>query len=330
MKIDLGESLLASWLKYIKGCQVTQLNWKFNSVVDKKKLSELSDFYSNLQAKYNITSGLTQLLRQSEIDVVGIKIDEGETSQFNLFAVEVAFHEAGLNYGNNEERIAKKLIRAALSIYFSTGVKSGEIIFATPSLRSNQCDLEEICENLSKVFNDKGFGYEFKLYVNDTFLNDIVEELNKKISAIKDTSDLFIRAIKLLNVSKSFNIIEVDETNEVEDIDSYSIEENISIYNKDNLSHILGLKNLGIGKKAMQFFKVLENQNSLNTVMEQSYKLSRFDLFKIEDLVNSDHQLSGRYYKSHKFKIGNEYYLLCNHWYDKDESLLYKIAELVD
>ena len=28
MKIEIGESLIASWLKHIEKCQVVQLNWK--------------------------------------------------------------------------------------------------------------------------------------------------------------------------------------------------------------------------------------------------------------------------------------------------------------
>jgi len=28
MKIEMGESLMLSWLKHAKSCKITQLNWK--------------------------------------------------------------------------------------------------------------------------------------------------------------------------------------------------------------------------------------------------------------------------------------------------------------
>lgn len=31
MKIEVGESLLLSWLKHIKKCQIVQTNWKASS-----------------------------------------------------------------------------------------------------------------------------------------------------------------------------------------------------------------------------------------------------------------------------------------------------------
>ena len=31
MKIEIGESLLCTWLKHVKKCQVVQLNWQVSS-----------------------------------------------------------------------------------------------------------------------------------------------------------------------------------------------------------------------------------------------------------------------------------------------------------
>ncbi|MEQ8198357.1 MAG: hypothetical protein ABRQ27_10170 [Clostridiaceae bacterium] len=44
MKIEIGESLLLSWLKHIKECRVVQTNWKASSkweLKNKEKLEQL-------------------------------------------------------------------------------------------------------------------------------------------------------------------------------------------------------------------------------------------------------------------------------------------------
>ena len=35
MKIEMGESLMRSWLRHVKGCQLAELNWKPSSGWDK-------------------------------------------------------------------------------------------------------------------------------------------------------------------------------------------------------------------------------------------------------------------------------------------------------
>jgi hypothetical protein len=51
---------------------------------------------------YKETTSFSQLLQQAEIDVLGVNFEEG--SQY-LNAVDVAFHEAGLNYGGKNETV---------------------------------------------------------------------------------------------------------------------------------------------------------------------------------------------------------------------------------
>ena len=55
------------------------------------------------------TKDAGKFLKQGEIDVVGVDWQGG------VHAMEVAFHEGGLNYkGNTEERILKKMLRTLL------------------------------------------------------------------------------------------------------------------------------------------------------------------------------------------------------------------------
>lgn len=65
-------------------------------------------------------SSIGQILQQGEIDTLGIEINRGIVTE--TYAIDVAFHEAGLNYGSKEETIArviKKMVRSALNLHVS-------------------------------------------------------------------------------------------------------------------------------------------------------------------------------------------------------------------
>lgn len=113
MKIEIGESLFYSWLRHVKECQIVQTNWKASSkwlLQNEDELqnimSRTSEFFLN-KYNYNIykqNSSLNQLLRQSESDAVGICIKDGLNE---IYAIDVAFHESGLNYGSADETISR-------------------------------------------------------------------------------------------------------------------------------------------------------------------------------------------------------------------------------
>lgn len=117
MKIEICEQLLASWLKHIKGCQSVQTNWTV-SPLTLKTFSEsdfelpnlLIDEINNHEAYKDASvfkkSTFSQMLLQCEIDVVGIKINNCAIEK--VYMIDSAFHENGLNYGDDVSRIAKK------------------------------------------------------------------------------------------------------------------------------------------------------------------------------------------------------------------------------
>ena len=83
---------------------------------------------------YKGTSGIVQLLAQAEIDVLGISFDEGNS---HIYAIDIAFHEAGLNYGSKDEtvsRVIKKCIRSAMCIYGYFDFSDATIIFTSPKI----------------------------------------------------------------------------------------------------------------------------------------------------------------------------------------------------
>ncbi|HBG8116607.1 TPA: hypothetical protein P7Y83_003672, partial [Clostridioides difficile] len=125
MKIEMGESLLYSWLRHVKECQIVQTNWKVSSKWDLKNADKILEIMEKtkqyFEQKYGYpiykNNSLEQLIMQAEVDVLGISIDNGRN---HIYAIDVAFHEAGLNYGSKNEtvtRVIKKCIRTAMCIY---------------------------------------------------------------------------------------------------------------------------------------------------------------------------------------------------------------------
>lgn len=126
MKIEMGESLFYSWLRHVKECQIVQTNWKvspqwtLSNKEDLEKLCLISEKYFETKYGYKIfkqNASLSQILQQGECDAVGISL-AGEVN--SVYAVDVAFHEAGLNYGSKDETVMKviaKTIRTAMCLW---------------------------------------------------------------------------------------------------------------------------------------------------------------------------------------------------------------------
>lgn len=115
MKIEMGESLFYSWLRHVKECQIVQTNWKVSSqwsLSDADELERMMKIVDNhYTQKYGYAifkknSSLSQLLQQGECDVLGVSIQPEETT---YYAIDVAFHEAGLNYGSRDTTVMKVL-----------------------------------------------------------------------------------------------------------------------------------------------------------------------------------------------------------------------------
>lgn len=210
MKIEVGESLILSWLKHIKECQITQTNWKASSKWELKNGDVLERLMKNssefFRTKYGYdlfkgNSGLEQLILQAEIDVIGISYDDDGC---RIYAIDVAFHEAGLNYGSKEEtvtRVIKKCIRTAICIYGYYGFNDGTIIFASPKINPAVINaITECIEDMNRVINDLGLKYEVRIIANEDFSDKILEPVLNVLGDVADTSELFMRSLQLYNL----------------------------------------------------------------------------------------------------------------------------------
>jgi len=204
MKIEIGESLMLSYLKHVKKCVLYQTNWKvssnwgeFNVKSDKvqnvyNKIVNHSEFSGIFKSEIN------QLIKQSEIDVIGL--DSNNT----IFTVDIAFHEAGLSYGNKTEtkdRIFKKLLRSYLTLLEYFPNKKYELLFASPKVNpATEKIISDYFYVLQKDFTDEYVS--FKYFSNDRFFENILKPTVSESINDSDTNELFIRSIILNDLFK--------------------------------------------------------------------------------------------------------------------------------
>lgn len=203
----MGESLFYSWLRHVKECQIVQTNWKVSSqwtlsganvlqemmqVVDK----HYSEKYSYAVFKKN--TSLTQLLQQGECDVLGVSIQSDETK---YYAVDVAFHEAGLNYGSRDTTVMKvieKCARTAFCLYGYMNTKEAEIIFASPKINpAVLVSLVPCIEDLNEIFANNGYDFTFRIIANEEYNNLVLQPILLASGGVADTSELFLRSYQM-------------------------------------------------------------------------------------------------------------------------------------
>ncbi|MDE0145190.1 MAG: hypothetical protein OXL95_04910 [Nitrospira sp.] len=202
MKIEIGESLCYSYLRHVKQCWLVQTNWKTSEHWDKKKSpSNLQSLFESMRKRFGSdetvfkkTSDARQFLKQGEIDVIGVDQDG------NVHAMEIAFQEAGLNYGGDTiQRVLKKLLRAVLILKVYHPTKKLHLYFASPKVRKAvQESLEQTFAKLKKSYPK----ITWHLLINDDFTKNIVCPTLEKAKTVADTSELFARAAKLLDLSR--------------------------------------------------------------------------------------------------------------------------------
>lgn len=207
MKLEVGESLLRSWLRHVKQCQFAELNWKPSPLWN--VMLEATEINSTIFAEATKTFGaglfkkssLSQLLRQGEIDALGMYSNNNSTQ---FYACDIAFHSQGLLYGSKSEtilRVTKKLIRSALLLNSFLGTKDAWVVFASPKVSP---EIErEICQNasyLKELCVNSNLNYSFEIFCNSTFESQILEAVFTVSDSVEDTSELFLRSHQLIKL----------------------------------------------------------------------------------------------------------------------------------
>lgn len=311
MKIEMGESLMQSWLKHAKECKITQLNWKPSANWTAYNEQSIEELYKRMSTHFPVfknNANYEQVIKQAELDVLGLSNDDNNMPYY--YAIDIAYHESGLNYGSKEEtieRISKKLLRSALVLYHYFNVKNGEIIFASPKINPViYDDLEKRIDQIYNFMSSQGFEFKFKLFANKSFTENILNPIVEISSSVSDTAELFMRAFQLSNLcEKNINkkqYLKEEKTNVTARYNEFKIGATVQnklnyLFAKNYLSEeeILNLKNEAYCKKVFNLsFPLLRNKNE-----------SRYDKKGYP-----------RYYSP----VFGEKYYVCNHWYEHQRS----------
>jgi len=202
MKIEMGESIVYSWLKHCKGCGIVQLNWKPSPYAIRGENKTVLKLLASAQQIFVDFPNLfkknkpDQIVKQCEIDVLGYNFKDNV-----LYASEVAFHEAGLIYGDTKEtvrRVTAKMIRAAMAMRVVFQGVPAKIVFISPKV-GGPCGrgLEEIFTRLDRFSREEKMDCSFIFIANDGFRSEIFDPVCKVSLEVADTSELFMRSLKL-------------------------------------------------------------------------------------------------------------------------------------
>ena len=203
MKIEMLESLGCSYLRHVQKCWIVQPNWKASDAWPKPESTDRQHgLFQDMKARFDGdrndvfkgTKSVEQLLKQAEIDVLGLDFCGG------IHALEVAFHEAGLNYvghGGTRSRVLKKLLRSYLVLQgFGLGAPV-HLYFISPKVNpATASDLHEVFADLCIEYPD----IDWHLYINESFATKILQPTLAATAATSDTSELFLRAARLIDV----------------------------------------------------------------------------------------------------------------------------------
>lgn len=213
MKIEMGESLVYSWLRHVKCCQVVQTNWKVSSQWKLyhedmlRTLMETADTRFSEKYGYKIfkkNASLAQILSQGECDAIGISLHDGIPA---IYATEVAFHEAGLNYGSKDTttmKVVEKIIRTAMCLLGYMDCTDAEIAFASPKINPSVMNALTPCiEDVNHIFQAQGLNFQGAVIANSDFNRLILSPIIGLSNDVADTSELFLRSYQMY---KMFNV----------------------------------------------------------------------------------------------------------------------------
>jgi hypothetical protein len=202
MKIDIGESLVYSYLRHVKNCTIVQINWKpsGNWIPEEIHFEKAAREFERIQRHPAFIeifkTGFEHTLKQTEIDVLGL--DQEDT----VYAVNVVFHEFGINFGaktDTRNRVIKNLLRAYLAMMIFFPGKKHVLMFCAPKVSPNTEEIiSDYFEILFRDFNSQK--NQFVYISNELFRDKVMMETLDCIQQEFDTSELFLRSFKLLTI----------------------------------------------------------------------------------------------------------------------------------
>jgi len=329
LKVEAGESLILSWMRHVVGCQIVQLNWKpsvgrwtlYDEQMLESFLEEMKAHFRERRGRDIFNQGEpSQLIRQGEIDVLGLRL--GEDGGLRLFAVDIANHFAGLNLGMRDRTIArvlKKLVRSAVSLHGYFPGTPTEVMFASPKVdHRTQEMLTECIADLNEALEGRSMPIRARLVCNEEFGAEIVQNVVECADTVADTSELFLRSIQLCHIagiapgerrqSARSGPRAAAGSDNAADEDG----DRVGIHIQRQVQHLIDL-----GKIPQEEIIRLLDQGYSTRVFRQSYPvLKRHDPSLPKSMKQHHVNGAGRYY-SRPYRIGDGHYYLCSQWVDR-------------
>lgn len=324
MKIEMGESLILSWLRHIKECQIVQTNWKpsakweLNGAEQIDRLKALSDERFRELYQYDLykgSSSVLQIISQAEIDVIGLNFDHNETK---IYAIDVAFHEAGLNYGSRDEtvaRVIKKCLRTAMCVYGYFGLTSGSIVFASPKINpAVYNDLQKALPEMEEVLKASQMPFDVRIICNEDFKNKILEPVLNIVGDVADTSELFMRSLQMVNLFTDQKAV-VTRKAKMPSLESRP-EINEATSNFDSLSEMkIGVIVRTVLKNLLEQGAISEEEVQLMQTKEYSKETFDIQYPLLLPVQGTNDGRPARYYSAPITVHGNKYFL-CSEWFE--------------
>lgn len=322
MKIEMGESLFYSWLRHVKECQIVQTNWKVSSqwqLSDADALEKLmalvdkhySDKYGYAIFKQN--TSLSQLLQQGECDVLGVSIQPGATT---YYAVDVAFHEAGLNYGNRDITVMKvleKCARTAFCLYGYLSTKEAEIIFASPKINpAVLSDLTPCVDEMNTIFADNGYDFTFRIIANEEYNDLVLKPILLASDGVADTSELFLRSYQMYKMFSNTKTTVKRTRTTASNVKAEPLEYD---YTDADVYQELKIGQLAQKVLGRMLCNGCASEEEIAAMQTAEYSKQQFDL-QYPLLVKADSEYDRVRYYTKPLSIKGQTYYLCSQWFE--------------
>ena len=214
MKIEMCEQMMQSWLLNCKLCEIAQTNWKISPLylktIAKEDVTYVQEFMDEIKginhqgiADVFGNNDASQFIRQCEIDIVGIKFDNGDVD--TVYFADAAFHKDGLNYNDTTKAVTMKIARAAAISRIVFGSKATtKVIFVSP--KCNPAPEQKVVSAVNAILPTVKKFYPnvvVEMYFNKDFAEQIYLPLVNNIDELYDDNDLFMRGLLLEKIAQN-------------------------------------------------------------------------------------------------------------------------------
>lgn len=205
MKIEIGEFLILSWLRHVRGCVVTQMNWSPSPAWTIARERELRATFEAVRRFSDDAIGRSSFaqidfeafVRHANIDVLGLRLDH-HVGGIEAIAVDSAINDTELPHGSAEEtivRLIQRMTRAGFALAAYLEPRQTNVVFATPWLaipvrQEVQRHLSLLESRLAEQRNHAVSRLRFRVIADGDFADEIVQPVLEHVDAVADTSGL--------------------------------------------------------------------------------------------------------------------------------------------